>query len=110
MRLIWGEDRLIFSSSGRTMLPCFIGCMSRCGFSVSANRADVESVILAARRSRGILCISELAGWYIKEVAQSLTTNILGPIRKGPFRSQIMPEIQEVWVFPCRLLGSLLLL
>lgn len=84
--------------------------MSRCFLLVLAKRVDTESVILAACRSRcGFLFISELTGWYIKLMTQTLTVNILGPVREGPSRGQIKPEIHEVGVLYC-LLGSLLLM
>lgn len=99
-----------FSAAQVEMSRYFFGCMSRCVLLVLAKRVDTESVILAACRSHcGFLFISELAGQYIKLMTQTLTVNILGPVRKDPFRGQIMPEIHEVGVLCC-LLGSLLLM
>lgn len=47
--------------------------------------------------------ISELAGWYVKEMPQSLTVNILGPVREGPSRSQIIPDPDGAGVLCCLL-------
>lgn len=74
------------------MSPYFFGWMSRCVLPVLAKRVSTQSVISAARRSSGgFLYISELAGWYIKLMAQSPTVNILGPVREGQI---IIPEVR----------------
>lgn len=85
--------------------------MSKCVLPVLAKGVDTESVILAACKSHcGFLCISELAAWFVKLMTQTFTVIILGPVREGFSISQIMPEMHEAGVFPCCLLGSLLLL
>lgn len=72
MWFIRGEDRWIFSSSGRNMsLHFFFNWIGRCVLPVlSPKRVEKQSVILAAYESGcGFLCISQLAGWYIKLMA-----------------------------------------
>lgn len=84
--------------------------MSRCVLPVLAKRVATQSVILAARRSsRGFLYFLELAVWCTQLMAQSLTVNILGPVREGPSRRQIFPEVDEAGVLWCCLLRNLLI-
>lgn len=81
--------------------------MSRYLLPVSAKCAETESVILAAYRSRcGFLWLLELASWYRKLVTQTITVNILRPVREGPSLSQIMSAIPETGLFPFAHLGA----